>query len=354
MNVGHHSCRLLDACASPARPKIAVFRAMHLGGMLCAVPVLRALRAALPSAHITLIGLPWASSFARRFSRYIDAHVAFPGFPGLPGQPVDLPRLPGFIAEMQQQRFDCVLQIHGNGALTNPIVRTFGARKNAGYHRQGDYCPDPLHYLVWDENQHDMLRLARLMEFLGVPVAGLDLEFPLTDTDWQAMRASHPALPAAGAYVCIHPGARLPAQRWPAAHFAEVADGLHADGLQVVLVGSTREHAIAAAVQARMAAPALNLAGKLGLGAFAALLAQARLVICNDTGIAHVAAALHTPSMALCHDNGARRCWAPLDHRRHRCVDAAVGHSDHIPSVASAQVMKRVRALLDDTGMPLA
>lgn len=353
MNAGRHSCRLLDTCASSAQPKIALFRAMHLGEMLCAVPALRALRKALPAAHITLIGLPWASSFARRFSMYIDSHVAFPGFPGLPGQPVDLPRLPGFIADMQQQRFDCVLQMHGNGALTNPLVRTFGATRNAGYHRQGDYCPDPLHFMPWDESQHDILRLARLMEFLGVPVNDLELEFPLTEPDLQAMRASHPALPAAGSYVCIHPGARLPAQRWPAARFAEVADGLAEDGLQVVLVGSSQERGIAAAVQAKMTGQALNLAGTLGLGAFAALLAQARLVICNDTGIAHIAAALHTPSLALCRDGGATR-WAPLDRRRHRCVDSSAGLPGCAPTAASALVMRRVRDLLDDTGMPLA
>ncbi|WP_164931978.1 glycosyltransferase family 9 protein [Janthinobacterium sp. 17J80-10] len=266
---------------------------------------------------------------------------------------MDLPRLPGFIADMQQQKFDCVLQMHGSGALTNPLIRTFNAARNAGYYRQGDYCPDPLHFMPWDESQHDILRLARLMAFLGVPVSSLELEFPLAEADWQALRAGHSALPAAGSYVCIHPGARLPAQRWPAAHFAEVADSLSAEGLQVVLVGSSQERGIAAAVQSHMAGPALNLAGTLGLGAFAALLAQARLVICNDTGIAHIAAALHTPSLALSRDGGARR-WAPLDRRRHRSVDSAAAEPGCRHSSASTLVMRRVRELLDDTGMPLA
>lgn len=351
MNAVFHSFRLLGAGAASARPKLAVFRAMHLGEMLCAVPALRALRAAMPLAHVTLIGLPWAASFAARFSKYIDAHVDFPGFPGLPGQSVDLARLPGFIAAMQQQRFDCVLQMHGSGALTNPLIRTFGALRNAGYFRQGDYCPDPLHFMTWEEDCHDILRLAQLMEFLGVPVAGCELEFPLTDTDWQALWAASPVLPAAGTYVCIHPGARLPAQRWPVGHFAEVADRLHAAGLQVVLVGSMQETATAAAVRQHMTAPALNLAGKIGLGAFAALLSQARLVICNDTGIAHIAAALRTPSLAVCCDS--RQRWAPLDRRRHRCIHAAT-LAVRTQTIASVRVMACVRTLLADTGMPLA
>lgn len=81
--------------------RLAVFRALQLGDMLCVVPALRALRAVLPGTRIMLVGLPWAEQFAQRFHRYIDDFTAFPGHPEFPEQTVREELLPVFYETMQ-------------------------------------------------------------------------------------------------------------------------------------------------------------------------------------------------------------------------------------------------------------
>jgi ADP-heptose:LPS heptosyltransferase len=307
--------------------RIAVFRALQLGDMLCAIPAFRALRHAAPQAKITLIGLPWARDFARRYAHLIDDFLAFPGFPGFPEQPVSLRELPGFLNAAQRRDFDLVIQMHGSGALSNPLAVAFGGRQHAGYFIEGQYCPDPQAFLAWRDGEHEVLRYLRLMRNLGATPRGDHLEFPLQPTDWQSLqRTSVHArlrLPERGSYACVHAGARLPSRRWPARRFAELADRVAGLGLTIVLTGSAEEKDITQQVARHMSAPVLDLAGQTDLGAMAALVSEAALVVCNDTGMSHIAAAVNTPSVVISSGADAAR-FAPLDARRHPVLHAAM------------------------------
>ncbi|HEY8917672.1 MAG TPA: glycosyltransferase family 9 protein [Chitinophaga sp.] len=298
--------------------KIAVFRALQLGDMLCAIPAIRSLRIAHPKAHITLLGLPWAKDLVQRFNQYFDAFIPFPGFPGLPEQEVDVRQLPAFFTAMQQQEFSLVLQMQGNGCIVNPMAALMGARHTAGFWRKEDYCPDPDHYLEYPDHVPEVIRHLMLMEHLGIKPQGEQLEFPLTPQDQKDLQAAH--LKLKYPYVCVHPGSRGAWRQWPPAAFAVVADKIAEMGYQVVLTGTADEQPLVGAVADHMQNPSLNAAGKTNLGAMGVLLKGAAMLLANCTGVAHMADALQTPSVIISMDGEAPR-WAALDTELHRTFD---------------------------------
>ena len=340
---------------SPRR--IAVFRALQLGDLLCSVPALRALRSALPRAHITLIGLPWARTFAARYAELIDAFEVFPGAPGFPEQPEDESGLPAFVDAMRERRFDLAVQLHGSGGIANALVARFGARALAGFSQPGETPPHGA-FVEWPDTLPEPERYNALMRAIGVDAPSAELSFPLTAEDvaeYESLIARHGLHPER--LVLVHPGAQLPSRRWPPERFAAVADELAADGWQIAVTGTAGEVELTARVVGAMTQPARHLAGETSLGALAALVAHARLVVCNDTGLSHVAAAMHTRSVVVASGSDTRR-WAPLDRDRHRVLadwpacrpcmfrDCPYGHSCAL-NVGIAQVVEQARAQLE-------
>lgn len=297
---------------------IVVVRALPgLGDLLCVVPALRSLRRAFPEAEIALIGLTAVRGVVDRFSEYINEWIEFPSFPGIPEVDVDPIRISHFLSQMKP--FDLALQLHGNGSIMNIFVALLAANQSAGFYLPDRFCPDPQFYLPYPDDLPEVRRSLRLLEFLGIPVQGEQLEFPLTAAEqkivWPFQR-----------YVCLHPGASVAVRRWPIAQFAALGDQLAAVGWDVVLTGTAIEAELTRAVQAQMQHRAIDLAGKTNLGSLAVLLRSAQLLVCNDTGVSHLAAALRTPSVVLFSDSDLNR-WRPIDHQLHRAIDTRL-HSD--------------------------
>ena len=338
--------------------RIAVFRALQLGDMLCAVPALRAIRHAFPDGEITLIGLPWAAAFARRFAHLVDHFVEFPGFPGLPERDPDIDAIPDFLRSAQAMRYDLAIQLHGSGEITNAIVCTLGARVTAGFHPRNGACPDRLRFLAWPDAGHEIHRCLALTSFLGFERAGEQLEFPIDAEERSVARsllARHHLVPRR--FVCMHPGARLYSRRWPPDYFAAVARDAIALGYRVALTGSAEETLLTRRVARELPATmVVDLAGQTTLGELGALLSHARLLICNDTGVSHVAAALSVPSVVVCCGADPQR-FAPLDHALHEVLHHPIacrpcGHV-HCPighpcaqKLTPSRVGARVRARL--------
>jgi ADP-heptose:LPS heptosyltransferase len=294
---------------------IIVFRALQLGDMLCAVPAIRALRQAYPNAHITLASMPWAKSFVERFDKYFDEFIWFPGYPGLPEQVVNPKEFTRFLQHVQERDFDLALQMQGNGSIVNAVVELFGAKYTAGFFKADDYKPNEDYFLEYPDHGSEIERHLKLMEFLGIPSQGNELEFPITDTD----RADYAELNLGlkpKSYVCVHPGSRGAWRQWPTQHFAQIADHCISCGLEVVITGTKDESAIVNEVIAQMKHQPINTAGKTSLGAMGILIKNAYALISNCTGVSHMAAAFKTPSIVISMDGEPER-WGPINKQIH-------------------------------------
>jgi ADP-heptose:LPS heptosyltransferase len=305
---------------SPTPRSIAIFRALNLGDFLCAVPAFRALRHAVPTARITLIGLESMRPCIQRFGHYINELVDFPGDPAFPEQAARVCALPDFYRRMRALGFDLALQMHGSGVRSNANVQARGASRWAGFVPLASQQTDRL--MAWPDEGSEIERHLALMEYLGVAADGRDLEFPLDHADnSRADRLAAQMGIDPARMILIHPGARLASRRWPQERFAELGRILAGQGVRLAVTGSAAERPLTAELAAGIGGATVDLGGVTDLGVLAALIQRARLLICNDTGVSHIAAALGSPSVVIaCGSDVAR--WAPLDATLHTVLHA--------------------------------
>jgi lipopolysaccharide heptosyltransferase II len=301
--------------------RIAIFRALHLGDLLLAVPAFRALRAAYPQAEISLIGLPWARWFVERFDGYIDRLIEFNGFPGITEVDYDPERANAAIAELRAHPFDLLIQLHGSGETSNRFIAAIaGPETRTAGHFTGERPAFLTVAAPYPSERPEIERNLNLMRLFDCPDTGSALELPLLPSDGADADRLLGPVALRRPLIGLHPGANYLSRRWPAERFAVVADRLaEAHDATIVLTGGSGEERLAAEVAARMHAPALDLAGRTSLGGLAALIARFDLFISNDTGPAHVANALDVPSITIFGPAEFTR-WAPLDCERHIVV----------------------------------
>ncbi|HTI18074.1 MAG TPA: lipopolysaccharide heptosyltransferase II [Trinickia sp.] len=158
--------------------------------------------------------------------------------------------------------------------------------------------------------------------------------------------------------IVFCPGAEYGgAKRWPAEHFAALAQmiGQSFPYAQIVALGSGKDASIAEAI-AEHAPRVRNLCGQTSLGEACALISRAGAVVSNDSGLMHVAAALRRPLVAVFGSSDPRHTpplsdvakvqWLHLECSPCFARECPLGHLRCLRELTAEQVFGDVRAML--------
>jgi len=152
----------------------------------------------------------------------------------------------------------------------------------------------------------DKQKLPRMVDrFLALgPTAtgGADADMPQLSANSDSFEALRSALELAtpNRLAVLCPGAEYgPAKRWPAEHFATLAQQLDQAGYTVWIIGSAKDKEAGVAIESLSNGLAINLCGRTKLAEAIDLMSAADIVVSNDSGLMHVAAALQRPLIAL-------------------------------------------------------
>ncbi len=279
--------------------QIAVICPTWIGDVVMATPVFRALREHRSQAQITgiihpghdelLRGTPWFDELVVVKSKGIAGPLRVGGALG-------------------RRKIQAVL------LLPNSFRSALAARLGRVQIRLG-YCRDGRSFLLSHavplEQATEPTPAVHYYAAMGCAALGIesvDEHLELVVTEEQHEAANRILTDVSGPFVILNPGASKSIKRWPAEHFAAVADALTQSRNMTVLVnGSISESGVAAEIIDKTQTQIVNLIERgVTLGALKAIIQRASLVITNDTGPRHIALALGRPTVTL---------FGPTDHR---------------------------------------
>ena len=277
----------------------------QLGDMLCAIPLLRALRKSYPAVKITLITSPVNYNimeyhpYANEVFCY-DKKIYWKS-------PT---RLFQFVNHLRKRKFDlAIVPATVSLSTTSDLLallsganmRIGAASLNGRENPSAEYFTHPV-TLAWDDDphRHQALRNLDILAPLGIRSDDLSLIIGFTrdekryaENEAASLRGNKPFL------VGMHPGAGKIENRWQAKNFAEIANKLASEknASVVVTVGPMDDEPYDIFCKHLLCKH--EVIYKKPLRTVAAIISKLDLFITNDTGIMHVAAAAGTTLIAL-------------------------------------------------------
>jgi ADP-heptose:LPS heptosyltransferase len=305
-----------------AARRVVAARLDNVGDVVGLGPALRAVRAGLPDARITLWTSPAGNRVAPMLPWVDDVLVSEVVWQDASGKlPLDPARELALADELRRRRFDAALLFTSfSQSPWAPAYACYlaGIPLRAGESKEFGGSLLTHRVPAIPDAVHQAERNLHLVESLGFSAENRDHEqhLPAEARERAAALLGRVGLHPGDAYAVVAPGASCPARRYDAARFGEVAAGLARLGLTVVVVGSDRERALADDVTAVAArggsrSPVVSLVGATSVCELAAVVERAALVVANDSGPMHLADAFDRPVVVLYSGTELESQWRP-------------------------------------------
>ncbi|MEI7612438.1 MAG: lipopolysaccharide heptosyltransferase II [Betaproteobacteria bacterium] len=268
-----------------------------IGDTLMAQTLFMRLRQYYPEQQLDVLAPHWVAPALRRMPEV--------------SQIIDNPFVHGQLALPARYRLSRQLAKNGYqrayvlpNSLKSALIPWFaGIPERVGFTGEARYgLINARHHL--DENVLPLMleRFAQLAEKPGAPLPK-PLPYPriVSTPEQQAAAISALGLADSAKAAVFCPGAEYgPAKRWPAQHFATLADQLAERGYSTWILGSAKDRIIGDdIIRLSQRAIPVNLCGTTSLTQAIDLIAASAFVVCNDSGLMHVAAALDRPLVAV-------------------------------------------------------
>lgn len=286
-----------------AAPRILFVRPDHIGDVLLTLPAVAALRRELPHAYVAYAA-PAASAAVVQRCPDVDDTVTVP-FPPVGRSGGSAWReVVGTAAARLAGAFDAALVVRPDDPWSGELVAAASLPIRLGFDMPRTR-PYLTHVLPVPDGQHVSLDPFDLADALLARVrpgarTNRRAETRLVPSPKDEDEANAVLSAASGDEppIVLHPGSGWPLKNWPAARWRQLTLELARRWRTRPLVAGTgAERALARDVT--QGTQAIDVAGRLSLGALAAVHRRARLVVTTDSGALHLGAAMGTRVVGL-------------------------------------------------------
>lgn len=284
--------------------EILLLRLDRIGDVLMSLPAIRALRDAVPGAKIRLAVGEWSREIAK--DAPVDEVLVWSApWVGRKDEGASSVRSLFQVARSRRaMRPDLAIDLQGD-ARAMWLMAATGARARVGYANTGSPAllsavADLDEGVSFVEQNYRAIEAALGRAVPRKPFRWLDDERRARGAALLATRFAEAGLDRKGPVIGIHPGAGRRIKEWPVERFVELGRRLVKEkSATLVVTGSVGETAKAGAISSGLQGAALNLSGRLNLGALAEVMSAFDAFVSCDTSAMHFACALGLPSVAI-------------------------------------------------------